>query len=74
MLHQASQDSQVTTLNNKKIPNLHMTDTNRTTHRKAMTHFRSGLCCRLSQEHQLAKKCPQKMRHTSPPNKHGPNV
>lgn len=72
--NQTSHESQVTAFHNKKITNPQMTETNRTTHRKAMTHFCSGLCCRLSQEHQLAKKCPQKMRHTNPPNKHGPKA
>ena len=68
---QTSHESQLTAIQNKKITNPAITETKRTMHRKAMTHFRSGLCCRLSQEHQLAKKCPKKMRHTNPPNKHG---
>ena len=72
--NQTSHKSQVMAIHNKKITYPDMTDTNRTTHRKAITHFRSGLCCRLSKEHQLAMKYPQKMRHTNPPNKHGPKV
>ena len=52
------------------ITNLHKTDTKRTTHLRNLTHLADGLCC-LSQEHQLAMKWTQKMRNTTPANRHG---